>query len=204
MDEEEEEEERDELVELGEDASGKEASSSSSSSVRPRLRPRPRAPAASASSSSSSSSRSRGHKAKGPPRRFYPVTKEPTHYTQVQYSSIPPTPHGTFKNLHERDKLRNKIVTLVRYRSITWFFGSRVSSRSASFEKVPSGPSLPKTWQDQLRKRKTRHSSNPPVENHVGWIMGSAAASSSQHSTRWATHTHTHQKKKISWCQVEW
>ncbi|CAG2067107.1 unnamed protein product, partial [Timema podura] len=21
------------------------------------------------------------------------------------------------------------------------------------------------------RKRKTRHSSNPPVENHVGWIM---------------------------------
>ncbi len=30
--------------------------------------------------------------------------------------------------------------------------------------------------QDEPRKRKTRHSVNPPVENHVGWIMGSGAA----------------------------
>jgi hypothetical protein len=27
--------------------------------------------------------------------------------------------------------------------------------------------------QDEPRKRKTRHSSNPPVEMHVGWIMDS-------------------------------
>lgn len=27
---------------------------------------------------------------------------------------------------------------------------------------------------DQMRKRKTRHSVNPPVEHHVGWILGSS------------------------------
>jgi len=26
--------------------------------------------------------------------------------------------------------------------------------------------------EDEPRKRKTRHSQNPPVEHHVGWIMG--------------------------------
>jgi la-related protein 1 len=29
--------------------------------------------------------------------------------------------------------------------------------------------------EDTPRKRKTRHSQNPPVESHVGWIMDSRA-----------------------------
>lgn len=39
--------------------------------------------------------------------------------------------------------------------------------RAPRFFAVTKDPERP----EQGRKRKTRHSNNPPVENHVGWIM---------------------------------
>lgn len=54
--------------------------------------------------------------------------------------------------------------------TLTNTFNSTLKSRRARFYAAPSSHSIdPRT----PRKRKTRHSSNPPVEAHVGWLLDS-------------------------------
>ena len=55
---------------------------------------------------------------------------------------------------------------------------SRRGREAARFYPVTKEPVLPVAPEDSslvVRKRKTRHSTNPPVEQHVGWIMDKKA-----------------------------
>jgi hypothetical protein len=59
--------------------------------------------------------------------------------------------------------------------TLSFFFRhhSRCGKKQHRFFPVTKDPStIP---EDTPRKRKTRHSQNPPVESHVGWIMDSRA-----------------------------
>ena len=59
--------------------------------------------------------------------------------------------------------------------------GARRGREAARFYPVTKDPGAAATVEDDagggvvVRKRKTRHSTNPPVEQHVGWIMDKKA-----------------------------
>ncbi len=59
--------------------------------------------------------------------------------------------------------------------------GARRGREAARFYPVTKDPVAAATVEDDagggvvVRKRKTRHSTNPPVEQHVGWIMDKKA-----------------------------
>jgi hypothetical protein len=57
--------------------------------------------------------------------------------------------------------------------------GSRRGREAARFYPVTKEPAAPVAAPEDsnlvVRKRKTRHSTNPPVEQHVGWIMDKKA-----------------------------
>lgn len=53
---------------------------------------------------------------------------------------------------------------------------SRRGKEAARFYPVTKEPGQHGDKESDKRKRKTSHSDNPPVENHVGWIMDKKAA----------------------------